>query len=114
MQHVELQVHQVGVIDDRCGLRVTGGTIRPGRTQVFGLHDLFIDGLEARQARLALEELQQRVARDAMTPTTERIRLVRLEAMRIAIDVEEHFLQHVLGINTMEGAAQVALDRVQE
>ena len=49
-----------------------------------------------------------------MAPAAERIGLVGMEAVRIAVDVEEHLLQHVVRIDVMEGAAQIALDRVQE
>jgi hypothetical protein len=82
--------------------------------RVRGRFVIVVEEQRLRLPRLPAEEADQRVAHDAMAPVAERIGAVGQETVRVAVDVQEALLQHVVGVDARAAAAQSTRDRLHE
>ena len=116
VEQIEVQVEQIGPVDDPGTLGLAGDALGGTHPPVLGLTDLFVQGDEVGLARLALQELEERVADDAVAPVAEGVRLLGLKAMGVPVDVEEDLLQHVvrIDVDSAEDMLRETLDILPE
>src|SRR6187455_381132 len=111
---VEVQVGQVDALAFLAALALDGRVQRARRGDL-GLAGEVVDrDLGAAAVALRAQVLEHRVAHDHRRPDAEGVVALGVEAVRVAVDVEEHLLQRIARVGLARVAAQARSDLHQQ